>query len=155
MARRRRRQCRRGAQLVLEKADAAAGEHLRIDRAGSRHDVLDIRGQLGLGPQHSIDAELFEVAVRAGNEIRARHQADRCRVGHPVGDRAGDDVDLVESGAGDEELRVLDAGAPQHVVAGATADDELDVDRAERIGDGAIEVDDDDLVVRRERAGQR
>ena len=27
--------------------------------------------------------------------------------------------------------------------------------RAERIGDGPVEVDDDDLVVRRERAGQR
>ena len=72
-----------------------------------------------------------------------------------VGDRAGDDVDFVEPGAGDEELRLLDAGAAEHFFARAAADDEFDVDGGKGVGDRPIVVDHDHFVVRRERAGQR
>ena len=106
LAERRGRQRRRGVELVLEQPDHAAGKHLRVDRAGRGHDLLDVGRQLRLRPQHAVDAELREaVPLRSGNEIRARHQADGFGAGDAVGDRAGDDVDFVEAGAGDEELR--------------------------------------------------
>ena len=68
---------RRDAELVLEQPDLPPANTSASIAPGSRHHLLDVGGQLRLGPQHAIDAELLEVAVRAGQEVRSRHQADR------------------------------------------------------------------------------
>ena len=49
---------------------------------------------------------------------------------------------------GDEEPRVLDAGALEHLFARAAADDEFGVDVGEGVGDRAIVIDDDHFVIR-------
>ena len=142
---------------VFEQPHDAAGEHLRIDRARSGDDALDVRGQLRLGPDHAIDPERGKSAARtrAVEELGARLQADRLRVAQAVGQRAGHDVHLVEPGGRNEEVALGDARAGQDLLAGAAPEDELGVDRLEHVLDVGILVDDEDLVFGGEGSGQR
>jgi hypothetical protein len=150
-------QRRRRVEPVLEQPDAAARENLRVDGAGRGDDALDVGGELRLGPQHPIDAELAQPEVLAafGQEVGPRHHADRLRVRHPVGNRARHDVHFVERGAGDEEPRVLDARPLQRLLAGAAGDDQLSVDVGEGVGDVGVVIDHDHFVIGSEGTRQR
>ena len=139
-------------QPVLEQPDQAPGEGLGVDRAGRGHHAFDVGGQLCLGPQHAVDAEFFKPLklFGIGKEIRARDDANGFGARQAIGDRAGHDVDFIERRRRHEEPRVLDAGALEHLFAGAAADDEFGVDGGKGVGDRAIVIDDDHLVVRRQ-----
>ena len=102
-----------GIEAVFEQPHRAAGELFGVDRAGDRDDPLDVLGELRLGPDDAVDAEQLEAVLRAGllQEVLARDEADRLRRAELVGHAAGDDVDFVEAGAGDEDLGALGPGA--------------------------------------------
>ena len=87
---------------------------------------------------------------RIGQEVRARDDADRFGARQAIGDRARHDVDFIERRRRHEEPRVLDAGALEHLFAGAGADDELGVDVGEGVADRGIVIDDDHFVIRRQ-----
>ena len=155
-AERGRGQRRAGFELVFEQPHHAAGDHLGVDGAGRGDDALDVGGELRLGPDDAVDAEGAEAAVtRGADEVGARHQADRVGLAQPAGQGAGHDVDLVETGGGDEDVGAGDVGAGEHLGAGAAAGDELDVDRLEDVGDVGLVIDDDHFVLGGQGPGER
>ena len=145
-----------GFEPVLQQPHDASGEHLRVDRPGRGDDLFDVGGELRLGPQHAVDSELFQPGFRGGAEkIGARHQADGFGTANLVGNRASDDVDLVQAGAGHEERCVLDAGPDQYVRARAASEDELHVHARKHVGHGRILIDHEHFMVGSQGAGER
>ena len=144
-------------EAVLEQAHDAPLEDLGIDGARRRDDALDLGRELGLWPQHAVDPELLETghASRRIDEIASRHEADGLGVSKPIGHGARDDVDFVETRAGDEELRLSDVSPFEDLFARAAAEHELHVHRREHVGDVGVLVDDDHFVIVVERTGER
>ena len=144
---------RAGLQAILDETNRTVGEDLGIESARRADDPLDVCGQLGFGPHHVIDAELLEAlpVLLELEKIFARDETERARRSQAVPDRARDDVDFVESCAGDQDIGTLDARAAENLGARASAEQKLDVQRLESIRDDRCVIDDDDVV----RRGQR
>ena len=101
------RQRRRGLEPELEEADGAVGEHLGVDGARRGDDALDLLGQLRLGPDDALDAEMLPDGLRRDAPGKSSRDTKQivARSAESVGDGAGDHVDFVEAGAGDQAGR--------------------------------------------------
>jgi hypothetical protein len=69
--------------------------------------------------------------------------------------RARHHVDFIESGARDQQVRVLSLDAPEHLSAGAAAGLERDVQSVEAFPDFGVLVDDREAVIFRQLTRQR
>jgi hypothetical protein len=149
------RERRPGVEPVLDELNGTVGEGLGIQRAGHPDDALDVGRELGLRPDDAVDAELPEpLPVVEFEELLARHKAVRARHATLAGNRARNDVDLIEPGARDEHVGALDAGLHQHVGAGGAAMDELHVERLKAARHLRRVIDDEHLVLERQRLRQ-
>ena len=145
-------------QPELEQPDLPAGKHTGVHRPGGHDDPLDGVRQLRLGPDDLVDAEVLVQALaslRGVDEVLLGDEADRATASQLAADRAGDDVDLVEPGAGDQQVAGADPRALEHTAAGAAAGQELDVEQTEPVRHGRLGVDHAQRVVGRQRLGQR
>ena len=94
-------------------------------------------------------------AFRGVGEVLLGDEADRATASELTADRAGDDVDLVEPGAGNQQIGSVDPRSLKKTVAGAAAGQEFDVEQAEPVRHARLGIDDAQLVVWRHRLGER
>ena len=136
-----------GIHAVFQQSDRTTRELLGVDRTGNRDHPFDIFCELRFRPDHAMDPKQFE-ALHGGcsQEIFARYEAHRLRRSKLLGHSTGHDIDFVETGAGDEDIRTCDAGSANHVGRGSAPEHELDVELLESISGFLRVIDDDDLV---------
>ena len=79
---------------------------------------LDGGRQLRFRPNDAVDAKVLTQAVAATDrpqKVVPGHEADRFGRPEALRNRTGDDIHLVEAGAGDDEVRRFHVGAAKHV----------------------------------------
>ena len=151
-------QRRVGPKPELEQPDLPAGERPGVHRPGSHDDSLDRVRQLRLGPDDLVDPEMLAQALaslRCVDEVLLGDEADRATTPQLAADRAGDDVDLVEPGAGDQQVARTDPRALEHTAAGAATLQKFDVEQSEPVCDARLGIDHAQFVVGRQRLGER
>jgi hypothetical protein len=140
----------RGLRLdaILGELDGAVGERLGVEGTRRPYDALDVLGELRFRPHDPIDPEGAATARAEVEKILARDEADRLRAADLPRHCATDDVDLVEAGAGDEQVGTIDARARQDLLVRAGAQQKLNVERLESIPNLGRVIDDEHLVLR-------
>ena len=143
-------------QAVFHQPDGALREVLGVNRPRLANDLLDVLGQLRLGPHDAADAEQRRaLRVLQGQELLGGDEAERARRPEVPGDAARDDVHFVQPRAGDQDVGLAEPGPAQHVAAGARPQHELHVDGLEAAADFCRVVDDGHVVFGQQGLGKR
>ena len=137
--------------------DLALRETLGINCSRRCDDSLNVVRQLGFRPDGLIDAEVVTKAVATAarpEKIVARHEAYRLGRAESLGNRAGDNVDLVKARARDGQVARFDVGNAEDAGTCAAAEHEADIKSMETVRGGRIVIDNVKVVVGGKRSGK-